>query len=68
MAEKLAIEGGEPAKTTPNPPMFPGGLEIGEEEKREVMEVLDRKYLFRIRHLRLLSLCSLSCRLWWKST
>ncbi len=28
-------------------PMYPGGLEIGEEEKKEVLEVLDRKYLFR---------------------
>ncbi|MCL5674960.1 MAG: DegT/DnrJ/EryC1/StrS family aminotransferase [Candidatus Omnitrophica bacterium] len=45
--EKLAIEGGPKAKTTPNVPMYPGGLEIGETEKREVMEVLDRKYLFR---------------------
>jgi len=47
MSKKLAIEGGTPAKTTPNIPMFPGGLEIGEEEKKEVLEVLDRKYLFR---------------------
>ncbi|UCB45827.1 MAG: DegT/DnrJ/EryC1/StrS family aminotransferase [Spirochaetota bacterium] len=43
----LAINGGPKAKTTPNIPMFPGGLEIGEEEKREVMEVLDAKWLFR---------------------
>ena len=28
-------------------PMYPGGLEIGEEEKNEVLEVLERKYLFR---------------------
>ncbi len=33
-SKKLAIEGGKAVKTTPNPPMFPGGLEIGEEEKR----------------------------------
>jgi dTDP-4-amino-4,6-dideoxygalactose transaminase len=45
--EQLAIQGGPKAKTTPNYPMYPGGLEIGEEEKREVLEVLDRKYLFR---------------------
>lgn len=45
--EKLAIEGGEPVKKSPNPPMYPGGLEIGEEEKKEVMEVLNAKYLFR---------------------
>ena len=46
-AEKLAINGGSKAKTTPNLPMFPGGLEIGEEERKELMEVLNRKYLFR---------------------
>lgn len=44
---KLAIEGGEKAKTTSNFPMYPGGLEIGEEEKSAVMQVLDDKYLFR---------------------
>jgi 8-amino-3,8-dideoxy-alpha-D-manno-octulosonate transaminase len=43
----LAINGGPKAKTTPNIAIFPGGLEIGEDEKREVMEVLDSKYLFR---------------------
>jgi 8-amino-3,8-dideoxy-alpha-D-manno-octulosonate transaminase len=47
MKEQLAIHGGPKAKTTPNIPMYPGGLEIGEEEKRQVLEVLDRKYLFR---------------------
>jgi len=47
MSEKLAIYGGPKAKTTPNYPMYPGGLEIGEEEKKQVMEVLDKKYLFR---------------------
>jgi 8-amino-3,8-dideoxy-alpha-D-manno-octulosonate transaminase len=47
MGEKLAINGGSKAKTTPNYPMYPGGLEIGEEEKRQVLEVLDNKYLFR---------------------
>ena len=36
MEEKLAIYGGPKAKTTPNYPMYPGGLEIGEEEKKEV--------------------------------
>lgn len=47
MTEKLAINGGEKAKTTPNIPMYPGGLEIGEEEKKQVLEVLENKYLFR---------------------
>ena len=37
---KLAIDGGTPAKTTPNIPMYPGGYEIGEEEKRQVIEAL----------------------------
>jgi dTDP-4-amino-4,6-dideoxygalactose transaminase len=43
----LAINGGRKAKPGTNIPMFPGGLEIGKEEKKEVMEVLDNKYLFR---------------------
>ncbi len=43
----LAVNGGPKARTAPTPPMFPGGMEIGDEEKREVMEVLDHKYLFR---------------------
>jgi dTDP-4-amino-4,6-dideoxygalactose transaminase len=43
----LAIDGGKKAKTTPNIPMYPGGLEIGEEEKSAVMQVMDDKYLFR---------------------
>ena len=45
--EKLAIDGGTPVKTTKNPPMYPGGLEIGEDERREILDVLDHKYLFR---------------------
>lgn len=47
MKEKLAINGGPKAKTTPNFPMYPGGSMIGEEEKKQVIEVIDRKYLFR---------------------
>ena len=45
--EQLAVDGGPKAKTTPNIPMYPGGLEIGDAEKAQVMEALDRKYLFR---------------------
>jgi 8-amino-3,8-dideoxy-alpha-D-manno-octulosonate transaminase len=45
--EALAIHGGPKAKTTPTIPMYPGGLEIGEAEKTQVLEALDRKYLFR---------------------
>lgn len=47
MDEKLAIHGGTPVKPTKNPPMYPGGLEIGEEEKAEILDVLEHKYLFR---------------------
>ncbi|MDH7481248.1 MAG: DegT/DnrJ/EryC1/StrS family aminotransferase [Armatimonadota bacterium] len=47
MHNKLAIEGGTPAKTTPEPPMLPGAWEIGEAEKKAVLEVLDEKILFR---------------------
>ena len=47
MNKELAINGGTKAKTTPTIPMYPGGLEIGEEERKQVNEVIDRKYLFR---------------------
>ena len=47
MKEKLAINGGPKAKTTKNFPMYPGGLEVGEEERKLVNEVIDKKYLFR---------------------
>jgi dTDP-4-amino-4,6-dideoxygalactose transaminase len=43
----LAINGGPRAKKTRNLPMFPGGLEIGKEEEKQVLEVLRSKYLFR---------------------
>jgi len=43
----LAVNGGPKARTRVNIPMFPGGLEIGAEEKKEVLEVLDSQYLFR---------------------
>ncbi len=43
----LAVNGGPKAKTTPNLPMYPGGLAIGAEEEKEVLEVIRRKYLFR---------------------
>jgi 8-amino-3,8-dideoxy-alpha-D-manno-octulosonate transaminase len=43
----LAINGGPKAKKTRNLPMFPGGLEIGKEEEKLVLEVLRSKYLFR---------------------
>ncbi|MBN1835103.1 MAG: DegT/DnrJ/EryC1/StrS family aminotransferase [Spirochaetales bacterium] len=43
----LAVNGGPKVRTRENLPMFPGGLEIGAEEKKEVLEVLDSQYLFR---------------------
>ncbi len=45
--EKLAIHGGMPAKRRPDPPMYPGGMMIDQEEEQEVLEVLRRKRLFR---------------------
>lgn len=47
MSEELAINGGTPAKTTPEPMACPGAAEISEEEKRAVCEVLEDKMLFR---------------------
>lgn len=47
MREELAIDGGTPAKTTPEPMACPGAAEISEEEKRAVCEVLEDKMLFR---------------------
>lgn len=45
--EKLAIEGGAPVRAAPLPPMYPGGMMIGEEEKQAVLAVLEDKNLFR---------------------
>ena len=45
--KKLAINGGEPARSRKNPPMFPGGMAIDEKEERAVLEVLRSKRLFR---------------------
>lgn len=43
----LAIDGGAPAKQRPDPPMYPGGMAIAEEEEQAVLEVLRTKRLFR---------------------
>ena len=45
--QKLAIHGGTPAKQNPDPPMYPGGMEIADEEEAGVLEVLKAKRLFR---------------------
>lgn len=46
-SERLAIDGGEPAVRTALPPMYPGGMRIGDEEEAAVLEVLRTKRLFR---------------------
>src|SRR5262245_4648644 len=45
--EKLAIDGGTPARSRPNTPMYPGGNMIGDAEEQAVLEVLRSKRLFR---------------------
>ena len=45
--ERLAINGGAPARQRPAPPMYPGGMAIGEEEEQAVVEVIRSKRLFR---------------------
>jgi 8-amino-3,8-dideoxy-alpha-D-manno-octulosonate transaminase len=47
LAEPLAVDGGHPARSRPEPPMFPGGLEIGDEEVAAVTRVLRSKNVFR---------------------
>ena len=43
----LAIDGGLPTKQRPDPPPFPGGMAIAEEEEAAVLEVLRSKKLYR---------------------
>ena len=45
--KKLAIEGGIPAKITPNLTMAPGAMEAGEEEKKAVCEVIEKRWFSR---------------------
>ena len=47
MAETLAIDGGEPTRTAPWPPLFPGGMEYSEEEKNAAIEVIESQSPFR---------------------
>ncbi len=44
---KLAIDGGPFAIKHSLPPMYPGGMRIGEEEEKAVLDVLRSKRLFR---------------------
>lgn len=45
--DRLALDGGTPAVRDPLPPMYPGGMRIGQEERHAVLRVLDGKRLFR---------------------
>lgn len=47
MNGKLAIDGGTPVRTAPLPGAYPGATIIGEEEKRAVNEILERRSPFR---------------------
>ncbi len=47
LEDRLAIDGGIPSVKQPLPPMYPGGMKIGEEEEQSVLEVLHSKRLFR---------------------
>lgn len=47
MPERLAIDGGKPVRTKPMPPVNPGESVIGNEEREQVLEVLDAHSPFR---------------------
>ncbi|MGQ9515416.1 MAG: DegT/DnrJ/EryC1/StrS family aminotransferase [Thermoproteota archaeon] len=47
MSSKLALYGGKPVRKKPLPPMYPGAMMIGEQEKRAVLRVLESRSLFR---------------------
>ncbi len=47
MGGQLAIDGGAPVRATPLPGAYPGATIIGEEEKRAVCAVLERRSPFR---------------------
>jgi 8-amino-3,8-dideoxy-alpha-D-manno-octulosonate transaminase len=44
---RLARDGGTPARTRPDRPMFPGGMEVGDPELRALERVIRSKNLFR---------------------
>jgi dTDP-4-amino-4,6-dideoxygalactose transaminase len=44
---KLARDGGTPARSRPEAPMFPGGMEVGQEELDALRRVIESKNLFR---------------------
>ena len=46
-AARLARDGGTPARTRPEHPMFPGGMEVGDEELDALERVVRSRNLFR---------------------
>jgi hypothetical protein len=42
---RLALDGGRPARSRPEPPMYPGGTEVGDEELEAVARVIRSKNL-----------------------
>src|SRR4029453_12666801 len=44
---KRARDGGTPARTRPEAPMFPGGMEVGAEELEALRRVIETKNVFR---------------------
>ena len=44
---RLARDGGTPARTSPERPMFPGGMEVGDEELAALERVIRSRNLFR---------------------
>jgi 8-amino-3,8-dideoxy-alpha-D-manno-octulosonate transaminase len=44
---RLARDGGPKARTRPEPPMFPGGMELADEEIQAATRVLRSKNVFR---------------------
>jgi 8-amino-3,8-dideoxy-alpha-D-manno-octulosonate transaminase len=46
-AARLARDGGTPARTRPERPMFPGGMEVGDEELAALERVVRSRNLFR---------------------
>ena len=44
---RLARDGGTPARTGPERPMFPGGMELGDEEAEAAARVIRSHNVFR---------------------
>ena len=44
---RLARDGGPPARTRPERPMFPGGMELGDEEAEAAARVIRSHNVFR---------------------